>query len=248
MFEQSFVDRMRPARRKATLLASFLLQSAALLAMVMLPMVFVNDLPAVVLAAAFELSPPPSPPPPVTPIPEAQARIIQEFHQGPLLQPHSIPDQVAMIVEEVPPAYAPASGIGVPVMPGGIGGGLSAAIRNALSAVPRPAPPPAQPAPPEPNQVQRLHVGGKVQPPMLLRKVNPVYPQLARQARISGEVRIEAIIGVDGSVHDVRAVSGHPLLAPAAQEAVRQWVYRPPTLNGEPIEVVIVVTVSFRLG
>jgi TonB family protein len=98
--------------------------------------------------------------------------------------------------------------------------------------------------PPPPS---RIRVGGNIQAANLIEKVDPVYPPLARQARIEGVVRFTAIIGKDGHVLNLQLVSGHPLLVPAAQEAVRQWVYRPTLLNGKPVEVVTSVEVDFRL-
>jgi periplasmic protein TonB len=76
----------------------------------------------------------------------------------------------------------------------------------------------------------------------------PVYPPLARQARIAGAVMLEGIIARDGTVKNLRVLSGHPLLAGAALEAVRQWRYRPTLLNGEPVEVIAPIAVNFVLG
>ncbi len=76
----------------------------------------------------------------------------------------------------------------------------------------------------------------------------PAYPPLAKQARIQGVVRLNAIIGKDGTVQDLQAASGHPLLVPSALDAVRQWVYKPTLLNGNPVEVVTVVDVNFTLS
>ncbi len=81
----------------------------------------------------------------------------------------------------------------------------------------------------------------------LVQKVEPVYPLLARQARIQGVVRFTAIIGKDGRIRNLHLVRGHPLLVPAATEAVRQWVYRPTLLNREPVEVVTQIDVPFVL-
>jgi len=81
----------------------------------------------------------------------------------------------------------------------------------------------------------------------LIHQVTPVYPPLARQARIEGTVQLQAFIGRDGRIRDLRVTSGHPLLIPAAVEAVRQWVYRPTTLNGSPVEVLTTVDVNFTL-
>jgi protein TonB len=83
---------------------------------------------------------------------------------------------------------------------------------------------------------------------MLVRKVIPVYPPIARTARISGVVRLIGTIGKDGSIQNLEIVSGHPMLARAALEAVRQWVYKPTLLNGIPVEVVSPIEVNFTLG
>jgi protein TonB len=80
---------------------------------------------------------------------------------------------------------------------------------------------------------------------MQIVKVQPVYPPLAKQARIQGVVILEAIIGKDGAVSEVKVISGHPLLQQAAIDAVSQWKYKPTLLNGEPVEVVTTVTVNF---
>ena len=78
--------------------------------------------------------------------------------------------------------------------------------------------------------------------------MKPTYPQLAQAARISGAVRLVAIISREGAIENLQVLSGHPMLAPAAVEAVRQWRYRPYELNGEPVEVETQVTVNFVLG
>jgi periplasmic protein TonB len=71
---------------------------------------------------------------------------------------------------------------------------------------------------------------------------------LAKQARIQGTVRFNAVIGRDGTIQNLTLASGHPLLVPAATEAVRQWVYQPTLLNGEPVEVVTQIDVNFTLS
>jgi len=74
-----------------------------------------------------------------------------------------------------------------------------------------------------------------------------VYPPLARQARIQGTVRFSAIIGKDGTIQNLQLVSGHPLLVQSATDAVKQWVYQPTQLNGEPVEVITQIDVNFTL-
>ena len=82
----------------------------------------------------------------------------------------------------------------------------------------------------------------------LIRRVIPEYPALARAARISGVVHLLGTIGKDGTIRNLRLVDGHPMLARAAVEAVEQWVYEPTLLNGEPVEVIAPIEVSFTLG
>ena len=80
-----------------------------------------------------------------------------------------------------------------------------------------------------------------------LQSVVPVYPPLAKAARIQGVVKFALTIGTDGTVRDAQLISGHPLLVQAARDAVLQWVYKPTLLNGEPIEVQTTVDVNFTL-
>jgi protein TonB len=82
----------------------------------------------------------------------------------------------------------------------------------------------------------------------LIRRVDPVYPPLARSARIQGPVVLVAVISKAGAIENLHAVSGHPMLVPAAIDAVRQWMYRPYILNSEPIEVETQITVNFSLA
>jgi TonB family protein len=113
------------------------------------------------------------------------------------------------------------------------------------------APPPPPPPPPQSAGAAsptRIRVSGMVQEANLITKVDPIYPPLAIQARISGQVRFTVIIGKDGNVLNVQLVSGHPLLVAAATDAVRQYVYRPTLLNGNPVEVVTQVDVNFVLS
>lgn len=104
------------------------------------------------------------------------------------------------------------------------------------------------PPPPAEKTIQRVRVGGKVQPPVLIGKVNPPYPSLAKASRIQGTVRLEAVISASGTIMNLRLVSGHPLLIDAAMNAVRQWRYQPPRLNDEPVEVATTIDVNFTLS
>lgn len=109
------------------------------------------------------------------------------------------------------------------------------------------APAPPMSAPPSGDTPVRIRVGGNVQAANLIRRVEPVYPPPARQEKTQGLVRFTAIIAKDGRVDNLQLVSGHPLLVPAALEAVRQWIYRPTLLNGAPVEVITQIDVPFTL-
>ena len=94
---------------------------------------------------------------------------------------------------------------------------------------------------------QRVRVSQDVSAGLLIRKVVPVYPPTAQQARVQGAVVLQAEISKDGAVEELRGISGHPLLIPAAIEAVKQWQYKPYVMNGEPVAVETTVTVDFTL-
>jgi len=242
MFEQSFVNRNQEPARKASIAASFFMQVAVVLGLVVLPVVFVEDLPGIVLAATLQTPEPPPPPPKYVAAANVQPVPVRQFNDERLLAPKNIPDEIAIVVDEAPPEFtgpvgaANPYGVGVPERCSIIGSFLVPVT-----------PPPPKPVEPEPEVIQRVRVGGIVELPSPLSTAQPVYPRLAIQARIEGEVLLEAVIGADGRVRDVKVLSGHPLLIPAATEAVRRWIYQPTTLNGNPVEVVMTVTVRFRL-
>jgi protein TonB len=136
-------------------------------------------------------------------------------------------------------------------VPGGVpGGSPGGVIGGIISAAPVAAPPPPPPKVEvqKPKEIQRIRVGGNVQQAKLIYAPKPVYPPLAKQARIQGVVRLQAVIGVDGTIQNLQVLSGHPLLIPAALEAVRQWRYQPTLLNGEPVEVITQIDVNFTLS
>jgi protein TonB len=96
--------------------------------------------------------------------------------------------------------------------------------------------------------VQRVRVSQGVTQGMVIHRVQPTYPPLARTARVQGAVQLAAVIGKDGAVQNLHVLSGHPLLTQAALDAVKQWRYKPYILNGEPVEVDTQITVNFTLS
>ena len=98
------------------------------------------------------------------------------------------------------------------------------------------------------DDVQRVRVSQGVTAGLVIKRVNPTYPPLARTARVQGSVVLAAVIGKDGTIQNLHVLSGHPLLTQAALDAVKQWRYKPYILNGEPVEVDTQVTVNFTLS
>jgi protein TonB len=171
----------------------------------------------------------------------------RQFDAGKLIAPKEIPKNIAVIKEEdLPPPVSGAGGV-VGGVPGGVPGGAGGVIGGIIGGIPSAAPPPAVKEV-KPTTPQRIRVGGQVQAANLIKRVVPQYPPLAKQARISGQVRFTAIIGKDGTIQNLQLVSGHPLLVAAARDAVTQWIYKPTLLNNEPVEVITQIDVNFTLS
>jgi len=119
---------------------------------------------------------------------------------------------------------------------------------NALSVAAPPPPPLPKAVTLAPAAPTQITVGGDVQAGRILQRVQPVYPALAREGRIQGNVQLKAVISADGKIKTLTVVSGHPLLVDAALDAVRHWTYQPTLLNGSPVEVKTEILVRFELG
>lgn len=258
LFDQAFVEG-RTTFRPWTVMVSFLGQCAFVGGLVLLPLIFTDVLPMGQLMGKGHLvapGPPPPPPPAhvkLVPAPKVKA-IPRQFDIGKLTAPRAVPDKVAHIEDPVLPPMTQNSGPGVVGSPGGRDGGVWGAgpLDDVLRAVPKYTPPPPPKAAPKeepkPNAApQRIRVGGNVQQAKLIHQVRPVYPELAKRARIQGVVKLAAIIGRDGTITGLQVLGGHPLLVPAALEAVKHWRYQATLLNDEPVEVVTNVDVNFIL-
>jgi protein TonB len=143
---------------------------------------------------------------------------------------------------------APETGIGIAdaaFIPGGITTDLFTILPERIQ------PTPAKPAPPRvdtPAPTVPLRVSTTIQSALLIFGPKPVYPPLARAARVQGTVRLTAVIGTDGAIRNLKLISGPPLLVTASVQAVQQWRYKPTMLNGSPVEVITEIEVNFTLG
>ena len=249
MFEDSLIESggKLKTKRGYTSIVSFVIQFMIIGVMVLIPLIFTEALPKSVQLGFLVAPPPPPPPPPPAAAPVKIVKVIQtDIVNGQLRTPTKIPQKVQMIKEdEAPPQIASGAGV-VGGVPGGIPGGqLGAVIGGIISstskvaALPRPAT--TLPA------AQRVRISPGITSGLLSFRTEPIYPSIARAAHIQGAVVLTAIIDKDGRIDNLQLVSGHPLLAPAAIDAVRQWRYKPFLLNGQPVEVETTVTVTFRL-
>lgn len=255
MFEQVFVEDIGKTNRSWTVLVSFIAQCILIVVAVLIPLIHFEVLPKNQLTS-FLVAPPPPPPPPPPPAaaPVKMVKVIpRQFDAGRLMAPKAVPKDIAIIKEEeLPPPSAGGGGVVGGIPGGSTGGSVGGILGGVISSIPQTAPPPPPPPvkveAPKPVAPQRIRVGGNVQAARIVRQTKPVYPPLAKQARIQGVVRFTAIIARDGTIQSLQMISGHPLLAPAAMEAVKTWVYQPTLLNGEPVEVVTQIDVNFTLS
>lgn len=228
------------SRRGYTTLFSFGIEALAVAALLMAPLLRLTAVPLIQQQA--------------TPIslgnsdPEHPAVAPRSAHSAPanispveifLRQPSHIPNHVDKSADAAPTAPIAESGPYIPGIRGtpGPGGVFEAAGLGTAPVVPA-----------TPVHVERAIRLSHMAEGDLVHKVLPKYPPLARSARIQGTVVLQAMIGKSGTIENLRLLAGHPMLAPAAIDAVRQWRYRPYILNDEPVEVETQITVNFSLG
>ena len=199
-------------------------------AVLIVPLMAVGGLPNPSAMMAF-VAAPPAPPPPPPPPPPPRAAIVPtiELNVNPNAAPIAAP--IEIVRERI---FDPNLVRGVE---GGIAGGVTGGIVGGLPSAPPPPPPPPEP----------VRVGGNISAPNKITNVDPTYPPVAAAARVTGIVILEAVIGTDGRVTDVKVLRSVPLLDDAALSAVQQWVYTPTLLNGVPVPVIMTVTVNFTL-
>ena len=238
MFEDSLMESGNKIRtnQKYTTTISFVIEAVIVGFLILLPLLITEALPLHQLNSFLVAPPPPPPPPPppaAQPVPKVQK--ISEVVNGELRAPSKIPKEIKMIKEEeAPPATGVVGGV-VGGVPGGQVGGVIGSIVGSTAAPPKMATP------------QKLRVSSGVAEGNLLRKIEPQYPPMAKVAHIQGDVLLAATISKSGVIENLHVVSGHPILAQAAMDAVKQWKYKPYLLNGEPVEVETTVKVTFHM-
>jgi len=241
MFEEMVVSTSTNTKTNKpwTVFISMAVQVLFLAILILIPLIYTEALPKTLMSSILLAPPPPPPPPP----PPAAVQVIRKPIQhlmdaGKLVTPKAIPKDLKVIKEEPEPDMGGMAG-GVP---GGVAGGSAGGVLGGVIGGAGIAPPPPKVTP------KRVTVGGNVQAARLVNRVQPLYPPLARQTRISGTVKLHAIIGKNGAVEQLQVVSGHPLLVQSALDAVRQWRYQPTLLNGDPVEVDTEIDVIFSLA
>jgi periplasmic protein TonB len=253
MFEQSFQFGTGRTRRAWTVPVSFCGQIVAVGFLAVLPLIFTEKLPVRLPAPSSPLRLGTWHPAGGTVVQVVRTRSVHHAEgrlTAPSFAPHGTPrlieapEQSAWVAQGTP-CIGPCGPIGVP--------------NGVLGAPPLLGQPRIAPSPPlvqraetpriaSPRLTPRIRVGTGVQEAKLVFRAMPVYPRLALAARIAGTVRLSAVIGAEGRIRELRAVGGHPMLIPAAMDAVRQWIYRPTMLDDEPVEVATEIIVRFILS
>jgi len=241
--------------QKPSIVSSIVFHVVLLVTLLVLPLMFPQRIEQWrLLMMLAPLPPPPAAPPaaaqvaampkPATPKVQSTTRMDTEG----LVSPVAVPSDIARIVDApIEPIVGVVGGVpgGVPggVLGGVMGGFLSANTKAEMAALPPPPPPPL--IAPALRPRAPIRVGGDVQEPKIVNLVPPVYPALASKARVSGTVVLEATLTAEGTVEEIRVISGHPLLVNAAIDAVKQWRYEPTYLNNQPVAVILTAVVTF---
>jgi protein TonB len=232
--------------KRASIPLAYVAESMLVGVLILVPLIYTQALPRQLLITDMHIFPPPGRPPAP---PTGQPRPPAPHHPrlDAFTAPPSIPPLIATIVDAPEPPQTGA--VQGPWVPGGFPGGppdrvLIGVIGSPLGSKEPPPPPVVHTAP----KTQIVRQGGDVTAAQALYQPKPVYPPLAVIAHIQGTVVLQAIIGTNGTVQDLKALSGPAMLIPAAINAVKTWRYQPTLLNSEPVEVLTEIDVKFTLG
>jgi protein TonB len=252
MFEQATLVSGPAGKRVWSAFLGVTTQVVLVSGVIVAPMIWPQIMPRAQLLATF-LPPVPPGPPPKGDLAKQRtaARAVPRTEFIGFVAPARIPTRVELIDDAPAANYV----FGVPngdtrgLLPGIEGAFFRDLQVHAVRIEPPSAPVVAPPKPASPpEEPKRYRQGGNVQLGRLIRRVEPAYPAIARMVRASGVVQLEAVVGIDGRVREVKVIGGSPLLARAAIDAVLQWAYEPSRLNGEPIEIIANIAVTFRLN
>ena len=221
-------------RSRSWMIATLALNSTIVIALVLLPLIYPQALPRQLVSILMTV---PAPPPSAPPLPQHPAPRAASVHaailEDPMAAPRQIPTSLAMAHDDGP---APSGLVDVQNADNGTRGGVADAFRS------QPEPRVVHTEPKSPLRVPSALAAG-----LLIRKVIPLYPEIAKVTRTEGAVVLSATIARDGTIANLRVVSGPAMLLQAALDAVSQWRYRPYLLNGEPVAVETTVNVVFSL-
>ncbi len=246
MFEQSLILDHPATKKTGALAASFTAQTLVVGILIAIPLIFSDRLPDVhpFISLSMPLQPQPPEPPRANAARSASSSRANSASTKVFVVPRHIADlsQIPTVgIVEAPLEFSGGtSSIGDPI-------GIVGTIPSLGNIFREPAPKP-KPTASAQTAAKPLPIGGNVLAARLLKKVIPIYPPLARQARVSGTVQLIGVIAKDGTIQQLQVASGHPLLVKAALDAVRQWIYRPTLLNGQAVEVIAPIDVIFTLG
>jgi protein TonB len=237
-------DRL-PSQSTLPILLSTTAQAAAATVALVIPALFVAErIPTVPTMLAF-VAPPPPPPAPAPP-PAQRSAPVKSPARPQRVSPQEpvTPVEAPKTIAAEPAELAPVDDGAVPGLDGGVEGGVPGGIAGGIvGGLPEPPPPP-----PPPPERQPIRIGGTIQAPKLLHRVNPVYPPIAASARLQGTVILEAVVDSDGTVADVKVLrSAGAVLDSEAKTAVRKWRYSPLVLNGRRERFVLTVILSFSV-
>ena len=237
MFEDSTFEstgRIR-TRSRGWMIAATLFNGSILLALILVPLIYPEALPR---QDTVYLIPAPPPPPSTPPTPPRPQTVSAAGPSTPVVDPFTAPPRIpTTIATNIDPGPPPSADRGLPDSGLGTPSGIGDILRG------QPAPLVVHPAPTGP-----VRISSGVASSIVIYKVLPVYPPIAKVAGVGGTVVLAAVISKQGTIENLRVVSGPPMLQQAARDAVSAWRYRPFLLNGEPVAVETTVNVVFSLG
>jgi protein TonB len=245
MFEQSILANVSAASKTRALAVSFGMQTMVIVAVVAVPLFFADRLPRVPLFTPLAVPAPISDPPPQTQSYATQVTKSKSAMQTPRIFSDAIFRRPSVstgpvVLNDAGPMAIDNVGFG-PAVIGPVGSPFPVSDPVAVA--------PAHVAPVPAKKTEKpIRVVSEMQASKLIHKVVPLYPEIAKRARISGTVQLTGVIAKNGTIEHLELISGNPLLVPAAMAAVKQWIYSPTFLNGEPVEVIAPIDVIFRLS